>query len=406
MKIRIAKSANIESGAGGGVVSKSGRRNSVVDCLRGISILLVLLLHFHLTYHLNHGFFEKFFSSDVLKSVFGNGNYGVVMFFVISGFLITSTTLKRFGELKDLNLRDFYAFRFGRVAPNIILMLLIIVPLALGGVRIFQNDANGPSLWITVLSVLTFTHNWLMEKYDYFNYCLNIIWSLSVEEVFYFTFPIACLLLKKTKFIAIAWAMFLFISPYYRYIHRNDTTDVYGLYDYLACFDGLAIGCLVAIFAKSYTVPRWVSRLRLGAGILIAFICYQGIWTHLVFGISAVSLLTGFILLGAQDGQESRQNTRILSPLTFLGKYSYELYLFHIILLAFMRTAIKEKDLGLYQKPLLLLAFLSLSSVVAFAISRFYSEPLNKRLRSLLATGDAESSQKRNLSGLGWGPSA
>jgi peptidoglycan/LPS O-acetylase OafA/YrhL len=378
-------------------MSISGRRNSVVDILRGISILLVLLLHFHLTYHLNRGFFERFFSSDVLKSVFGNGNYGVVMFFVISGFLITSISLKRFGELKNLSLRDFYVFRFGRVAPNILLMLLIIVPLALGGVQIFQNNANGPSLWITVLSVLTFTHNWLMEKYEYFNYCLNILWSLSVEEVFYFIFPIACLLLRKKKFIAIAWASFLIISPYYRYLHRNDSTDVYGLYDDLACFDGLAIGCLVAIATGAYSIPKWVSKLRLGAGVLIAVICYQGIWTHLVFGISAVSLLTGFILLGAQNNRaDNLENNRwasaaspFTSPLMFLGKYSYELYLFHIIILAFMRTAIKEKDLGLYQKPFLLLAFLALSAFVAYVISRFYSEPMNERLRRRLSTSQA-----------------
>jgi peptidoglycan/LPS O-acetylase OafA/YrhL len=340
------------------------KRNPTVDLLRGIAILLVLLLHFHLTYHLSNG--VKF-----LKPIFNNGNYGVVMFFVISGFLITSTTLKRFGALGNIKPKDFYSFRVGRIAPNILLMLAIIVPLGLIGIPIFKNDATGPSLWLTVLSVLTFTHNLLMEKYGYFNYCLNILWSLSVEEVFYLVFPLICLLPKRGGLAL--WGLCVFVSPIYRFVHRNDSTDIFGLYDYLACFDGLAIGCLVAIAKESWSIPKWVG---LPAGILIAIIYYQGIWSHLVLGISAVSLLTGIILLGAGDDRKGP------AALRFLGKYSYELYLFHIIILAFMRTAVKEADLNPYTKLIWLLLFLASSAATAVLISKYYSEPLNRKIRA------------------------
>jgi peptidoglycan/LPS O-acetylase OafA/YrhL len=343
-------------------------RNPTVDFLRGLSILAVLLLHFHLTYRLDRGW--KF-----LSPVFNNGNYGVVIFFVISGFLITSVTLKRSRELANIRVRDFYTFRLGRIAPNILLMLAIVVSLSLAGIRIFQNGA-GPSLFVTIFSVLTFTHNLLMEKYGYFNYCLNILWSLSVEEVFYLIFPLVCLFPKKTGLIV--WGLFIFISPIYRSLHAHDSTDIFGLYDYRACFDGLAIGCLAALIK----VPSWMTKAKIPALLGIAWIYYQGIWEHLVFGISAVSVLTALILMGSRD--DERKNP-ITAPFRYLGRYSYELYLFHIIILAVMRTLVKEAQLNSYTKPLWFLSFLMMSIGAAVFISRYYAEPLNRKIRHALS---------------------
>ena len=119
---------------------KLNRRDHTIDFLRGISILLVLIHHFHLTYRIDQGFFADLFSVEFMRRLGRNGNYGVTIFFVISGFLITSTTLSRFGELKNVSLRSFYSFRFARIIPNLALMLGIVASLAWAGIDIFENN--------------------------------------------------------------------------------------------------------------------------------------------------------------------------------------------------------------------------------------------------------------------------
>ena len=83
--------------------------------VRGIAISLVLLLHFHLSYSLLDSPLAAVLPVVFIKSVAVNCNYGVTMFFVVSGYLITSTTLKRYGSLGNVDVRGFYAFRFARV---------------------------------------------------------------------------------------------------------------------------------------------------------------------------------------------------------------------------------------------------------------------------------------------------
>ncbi len=60
---------------------------------------------------------------------------------------------------------------------------------------------------MAVLSVLTFWHNVLMQRAWYFNYAMNIYWSLSVEEMFYLVFPLLCLGLKRPVLIVAVWLL-------------------------------------------------------------------------------------------------------------------------------------------------------------------------------------------------------
>src|SRR6185437_12568304 len=208
------------------VAHPSATRSARIDFLRGVAIFAVLLLHFSLTYQLVDSPLSLILPAALLRAAVTNGNYGVTMFFVISGFLITSNNLLRYGRLQSVDLRQFYAFRFSRIIPPLILALTVIVVLGLLGVPSFGNGDGGngppPSFFIAVLSVLTFWHNVLMEMVGYFNYCLNIYWSLSVEEVFYLTFPLACVLLKRNRYIVALCLAAIVLGPVYRGIHRDD----------------------------------------------------------------------------------------------------------------------------------------------------------------------------------------
>ncbi len=363
-----------------------------MDILRGISILLVLIHHFHLTYRMDHGFFADILSAEFMRRLGRNGNYGVTIFFVISGFLITSTTLSRFGELSRVSLRSFYSFRFARIIPSLALMLGAVVSLGWAGLEIFQNDKAMPSLAVTVLSVLTFTHNVLMEKFGWFNYCLNTLWSLSVEEVFYLAFPILCISLRKRAVILSVLALFALIGPIFRAQHLEN--DIVAMHGYLSCFDSIAIGCIAAILGSGKSLSKTGSRIvtAIAAVTITAVYFYKGIYANAVIGISLVSLSTAAILLSRTTEPIRWQILdRPLGVIRWFGKNSYELYLFHIIVLAIMRTVLKHEDTSYAVKPLWFATFLLVSAVIAELIARFYSEPLNRKLRQSACSGSKDS---------------
>lgn len=156
--------------------------------LRGTAILCVLVLRFALAYGLKDSPLGELLPPWLLRGISWNGNYGVTMLFATSGFLITSNALGRWGELHHIDARTFYVLRMARIMPALLLALAVIVALGAMGLHYFANTDDGHHLPTShfVLgagSVLTFWHNVLMQSTGYFNYCLNVYWSLSVEEV-------------------------------------------------------------------------------------------------------------------------------------------------------------------------------------------------------------------------------
>lgn len=363
--------------------SRQSVRDYRIDLLRGLAILSVLLLHFDLSYHVTQGPLFSNFAGRLIHTAIRNGNYGVVIFFVISGYLITSTSLRRFGSLGKVSPRVFYSFRAARILPCLLLVLAVITPLALAGVPSFRDTKNVP-LWLADLSVLTFWHNVLMAKAGYFNYCLNIYWSLSVEEVFYLSFPLLCLL-KKTWWIVPVWLLAIVVGPIYRHLNAND--EIRFLYGNLACFDALAMGCLTALLARQVHMSARLRDIVQGCALLfMAGIYVRGsIGTSPVWGPSlmAFGAAAALFVEGALSTDSGRRSNRFRA-LAWMGRHSYELYLFHIIVLAAMRDLVKATTPSMAFKFGWLLLFLLLSAVFAALISRFFSEPLNGALRRRL----------------------
>jgi peptidoglycan/LPS O-acetylase OafA/YrhL len=256
-------------------------RDHRIDVLRGASILVVLILHFHLAYNLVISPFATVLSSRFVHAVVWNGNYGVTIFFVISGYLITSTALRRFGNLGQVSAKAFYSFRFARIFPCLLLLLPIITVLAIAGVPYFKS--NKPvSFFLADLSVLTFWHNVLMAKAGYFNYCLNILWSLSVEEVFYILFPLLCLTLRRPRWIVPVWLVAILFGPIYRSHHLDN--EILYLYGYPACFDAIALGCSTALLAQKVSVQNRTRNV--GQACAAAFMA--SVYLHANIGDNAI----------------------------------------------------------------------------------------------------------------------
>ncbi|MEQ5842425.1 acyltransferase [Paraburkholderia acidicola] len=371
------------------------KRSDGVDLLRGIAILLVLILHFHLTYRLNITPFDAPWLSDAIKAVARNGNYGVTMFFAVSGYLITSTSVKRFGSLGEIRPAAFYRFRASRILPCLVLVLIVIVALGSLGMRSFVNKPDTASVLVSVLSVLTFWHNVLMAKVGYFNYSMNILWSLSVEEVFYLSFPIICLLLRRHRYILLFLCVPIIVGPIYRSLHADD--EIVALYGYLSCFDAIAMGSCVALL-PARTLSRGLSRaIQLLAGAAIAVTYLSGpIMQHVVWGVSVVALCTAVLLYSIKNAapREAAASPWVSRFIRWFGQRSYELYLFHIVVLGILREYITRENVGIDAKPLWFIFFLCVSAVVAQVIFKYYSEPLNRGLRRGVARPSPSYQQK------------
>ncbi len=95
-----------------------------VDLLRGLAIFLVLMNHVNMRLRIAKIPFASGLSAQAASSLFWNGQRGVQIFFVISGFLIASTTLRRWGSLHHVAVSDFYRLRFARIALLLLLLLL------------------------------------------------------------------------------------------------------------------------------------------------------------------------------------------------------------------------------------------------------------------------------------------
>ena len=356
-------------------------RNNHIDALRGAAILCVLVLHFALAYGLKNSPLGVL-PTWLLKAAY-QGNYGVTMFFVISGYLITSTSLRRWGDLVRIDLAAFYVYRIARLLPALLLALSIIVLLGVLDVPFFANSDGGKDLpasyfVIAIASVLTFWHNVLMQSAGYFNYCLNVYWSLSVEEMFYLLLPLSCRVLRQRHWTMLLCGAAIVAGPIYRSLHADN--EIYFMYGYAACFDAIAIGCLTALLTQHWQPGARAGRfLRWTAGLALAALYLRGIGGHEVFGFTWIAVAGAAFIAGATASPAADRGRS--GPLQWLGRHSYELYLFHIIVLAGMRNVVDKAGLGYAERLPWLALFLAATALAAALVARYVSDPANAALR-------------------------
>ncbi len=363
-----------------------GVRSARIDVMRGVSIVLVLLHHFNIAYSMKDTVLARAFGWDALHAVFRNGNYAVTVFFVISGFLITSNADRRWGGLRNVRTSVFYRYRAARIIPCLLLLLLIVNGLAALRIAIFENHpefGGAVPFWIVDLASLTFWMNVLMSHAGWLNYVLCVQWSLSIEEVFYLSFPILCLLLRRERLLLVAWSLVIVVGPIWRATHQ--VSEYVEFNSYLSCFDGIAFGCCAAVLGKHVRCPVRVTAPASGlVAIGMSWFYLSGsIRDTGVHGVTVMALGAAvLLLLQAQDGGRATRGRVVLAPLRRCGRLSYELYLFHLIVLGGLRTFWPPDATAGDARIPLLVTYLVLSGVVAALVSRHYSEPLNRRLRA------------------------
>ena len=362
----------------------TARRYDGIDVLRGISILAVLVHHIHLRLMFNHVSFEKMLPAWLPRILFWNGANGVTVFFAISGFLITSMSLRRWGSLGAISLRDFYRLRFARIAPLLIALLVVLSGLHLGRVQGFVIPAERASLARAIVAALTFHVNWLEAARGYLPGSWDVLWSLSVEEVFYLVFPMLCWVTRGGKWLIVLLGAVVATGPFARVFTHNELWADYG---YLSCMDGIALGCLAALVAPQVRERVLTLRCMRVLGILlIALVLLCKPWVRAMHiyqtGLDFTLLALGTSLLLVPIAAANRNGRWPSSPLRWMGRNSYEIYLTHMFVIMFGVQIFLARKWTVAKAPAYSLLLLILCVLLGAAVARWFSEPLNRRLRS------------------------
>ncbi len=242
-----------------------------VDLLRGLAIFLVLMNHVNMRLAIARVPYTHGMPEQVVRSLFWSGQLGVQIFFAVSGFLITSTGLRRWEMLSKVSVRDFYLLRFARIAPLLLLLLAVLSALHFAGLRDFVVRPKTGGLGRALLAALTFHVNVLEARRGYLPANWDILWSLSVEETFYFFFPLVCRVFRGKWLIGLL-VMFVVIGPFGRTVFAHN--GVWKEYSYLGGMDAIALGCLTALLVARVRFAQTALRVFCGVGSVLVGIQY------------------------------------------------------------------------------------------------------------------------------------
>lgn len=333
-----------------------------LDSLRALAVFLVINTHWL-------GGFWKF------------GQHGVMIFFVLSGFLITYILLDVAENSKNKlkSIRQFIIRRALRIFPIYYLFILFFF---LAGLPFMQDNF----IWF-----VTYTSNikyFLLGEFP--EGLFSHLWSLAVEEQFYLFWPFL-LLFIRTRFLPIIISVLVIfggLSRIFIYLYGNDIFDSNFAYTLTTSyFDTLGIGALLAFFLYNKTIkletmkPIKIGILALffwGAYIVLSFMevkYFRLFFMNLLFALSTASFI--LFLIAAPKGNVINRIFK-LNVFIFIGKISYGLYLYHKVIPWLIGYACSK--LHLPAPTSFVLYILSLAALFFVTVTSFYlvELPLNK----------------------------
>jgi peptidoglycan/LPS O-acetylase OafA/YrhL len=365
------------------------RRNSGIDTLRGLSILLVVMHHIGLRVPLSQTLLARVLPRWLLDGLNFNGAEAVVIFFVISGFLITRRSQERWGDLRAISVGGFYRLRMSRIVPLLLLVVAVLSLFHLLGVPRFVIDHPGQSLGGAIASALGLYLNRYEAVHGYLPGGWDVIWSLSIEEVFYLAFPVSCLLLGRARMLVPALVLLALSLPITRAALIAGGNEIWMQKAYLPGMSAIAVGVLAALLARLIPAPghRMVLATSLAgwAGLCAIFFAGSWVWrlVHNGYGL-LLALAAAGIVISAHWCESTRKNTVPMRGLNWLrswGRLSYEIYLSHVFCIFGGLALFKWRGQGgpwhfLWYPPILLACWL-----LGSALSRGFTLPVERRLR-------------------------
>ncbi len=366
-------------------ISKNGRLYGL-DHLRAIAIILVLIFHY-----------KYFFDEPIWWPSFVKfGWTGVDLFFVLSGFLITSQLFSQIKQGQKISYKRFFIKRFFRIVPVYLAVIAIYYVFP-----IVRERDTLPQLW----RYLTFTHNFGLDTAV--TNAFSHAWSLSIEEHFYILLPLLLIFLQRKKllknafYIIIILFIFGFILRNYlwynQYLPNLGTENIiptWTKYIYFPTYnrlDGLLVG--VSVAAIYQFLPIFWNKISkygnlliiLGIGILTFtyFFCSDLVtYNTSVFGFPLIAIGYGFLVLGAISPNSFlfKWNSKIS---TFIAALSYGIYLIHKVSIHVAQKVFS--DLGVDSESGLMVIISAISCVLmAWILYLTVEKPFMKVRKSVL----------------------
>jgi peptidoglycan/LPS O-acetylase OafA/YrhL len=376
------------------MAARNWSRVDGIDLLRGLAIFFVLMNHVNMQLLFAHVPYTRGLPKQVVASLVWNGQQGVQIFFAVSGFLITATSMRRWTSLAQVSVADFYRLRFARIAPLLLGLLAVLSVLHLAHVRHFVVRPETGGLGRALVAALTFHVNLLEARRGYLPGSWDILWSLSVEETFYFGFPWVCRLFGRGKLLIALLLVFVVLGPFGRSVltHGN---PVWREYSYLGGMDAIAMGCLTAIALNRRKLSRaWLWWLGGGGGALLGFCLLLSrtaeAWLPERTGLYMSAIGVGASMLIAVAAQTGWRSPRVLTPVLLAGQRSYEIYLTHMFVFVALAATFGATGHAMWAVPVFFIAAIAISGLLSELVGRFYSEPMNRRLRARWHDGARE----------------
>jgi peptidoglycan/LPS O-acetylase OafA/YrhL len=305
-----------------------------LDGLRTIAVGIVLAAHGGVTW-------------------FRSGGVGVDIFFVLSGFLITTILSGEYARTGGINFRNFYARRFLRLVPALVITCVLVA--------VAKPAFDEPFPGIDLALALTYTSNWAQAFYGYHLTWLNHCWSLAIEEQFYLIWPLVIVGLERSARSPAAKAGLLLAGAagiaVWRAWHVGVWTDERINFGLDTRMDTLMAGSALAYYANalrvgacSDTASKALGKLLAPGSLLVLFlipniVTWYSPWMGWI-GYVLVAGLAAVVLADLVVGRHSLLAPVLATrPMVFVGRISYGLYLLHLPVYYMVEKIMPESSL-------------------------------------------------------------
>lgn len=336
-----------------------------LDGVRGLAILGVFAFHCAL------------FSSNNVTNLVGRyvlkicsyGWVGVDLFFVLSGYLITSILL----ATKDNQnyFANFYARRTLRIFP---LYFLVLSAVAVAFWARSDLRSSMPEVYSTQTWYWLYLQNWLPPIYGdriVETSPLGHFWSLAIEEQFYLAWPLIVWALSRRTLLVISCGLIaLSLLARIAVVAVDGTPNAHAIiyFSTVTRLDTLSAGAILAL--ESRRLSNYAAPLLLSSGVALLLIAIfhrnelaLNNWPMTTIGLSITAAASaGLILIGINGSQ-----VLCIVPLRMLGKYSYALYVFHLPIMKVMHAVLASYVSGVAFVPIFIATSVGATIVAAVA---------------------------------------